>query len=240
MVGMETLRCPTCVTLLPDPDVRRCPACHTKLRKRRGRPIVLGESNRLSGRSLPVDVELRVRAEARYETFEPKAKSGEPLEALLAFAPTASIEPPPLERPEPEPLEIEPVESLEPAPLAAEPIVLAAEPIVLEPDEPPVAAEPLAAELPEIVVAEPEPEPEPAPILQEIDLTEEPEPVPAVLDLTSALDPEPAPDPAVRPLSGWQAVPARSAPSPLDGTLTEMIEELHRKARADAGNQRTH
>ena len=63
MVGMETLRCPTCVTLLPDPEARRCPACHTKLRKRRRRPIVLGESNRLSGRSLPVDVELRVRAE---------------------------------------------------------------------------------------------------------------------------------------------------------------------------------
>ena len=35
MVGMETLRCPTCVALLLDPDARRCPACHTKLRKRR-------------------------------------------------------------------------------------------------------------------------------------------------------------------------------------------------------------
>jgi hypothetical protein len=63
---METLRCPTCVALLPDPEARRCPLCHTKLRKkRRGRAVVLGESNRLSGRSLPVDVELHVRAEER-------------------------------------------------------------------------------------------------------------------------------------------------------------------------------
>src|SRR5271154_1442150 len=67
MRGMETMRCPTCVALLPDPEARRCPLCHTKLRKkRRGRAIVLGESNRLSGRSLPVDVELHVRAEERY------------------------------------------------------------------------------------------------------------------------------------------------------------------------------
>ena len=99
MVGMETLRCPTCVTLLPDPEARRCPACHSKLRKRRRRPIVLGESNRLSGRSLPVDVELRTRAEARYEAYVPaKAAEPEPIEALLEFTP-----PEPLAEPEPEP-----------------------------------------------------------------------------------------------------------------------------------------
>jgi len=218
MVGMETLRCPTCVTLLPDPDALRCPACKTKLRKRRRRPIVLGESNRLSERSLPVDVELRVRAEHRYESFVSKAKvEAEPRDAVLAFAPTETAAPVPT--PEPEPLEV--------APLASEPLVL--EPDVQEPDvpEPPV---------PEVVTLEPDPrEPaprEPAPMLDTIDLTTEPDP--RSIDLTT----EPEPDPSVT--SGWQAVPPRSTPaSPLDGTLNEMVEELHRKAREDLGTRRT-
>ena len=60
-----------------------------------------------------------------------------------------------------------------------------------------------------------------------------------MIDLTSEPDPEPAPDPAVRPLSGWQAVTPRGADSPLDGTLNEMVEELHRKARADVGKPQT-
>jgi hypothetical protein len=98
---METLRCPTCVTLLPDPDAARCPACHAKLRKRRGRPIVLGESNRLSGRSLPVDVELRLRAEHRYEPFESKAKvQTEPLDRSLRFSPAETRAPGPAPEPE--------------------------------------------------------------------------------------------------------------------------------------------
>ena len=40
---METLRCPTCLTLIIDNDEKRCPACHSRLRKR-GAPIVLGEA----------------------------------------------------------------------------------------------------------------------------------------------------------------------------------------------------
>jgi hypothetical protein len=31
-------------------------------------------------------------------------------------------------------------------------------------------------------------------------------------------------------------VPARDLSSPLDGTLNDMVEELHRKAREDVGN----
>jgi hypothetical protein len=275
MLGMETLRCPTCVTLLPDPEAHRCPACHTKLRKRRRGPIVLGESNRLSGRSLPVDLELHVRAEARYESFQSfhakasKSKAnGEPLEAVLAFAPSEPIAEAPAPMPE---LVVEP-EVLEPEVL--EPEVL--EPEVLEPQmsepepEPEPVPEPVAEPEPELVEDElptlptvpllspmlletdlpplPMPEPDPLPahvlvphdgepvFLRTIDLTIEPAPVAEEIDLTTEPEPEPEPDGAryVRPTSRWQAVrPRNSASSPLDGTLNEMVEELHRKARED-------
>jgi hypothetical protein len=128
---METLRCPTCVALLPDPEARRCPLCHTKLRKkRRGRAIVLGESNRRSGRSLPDDVELHVRAEERFLPDEKKleeivhdpahlpgpttpvapfapltAAPPETVEAVLAFSaaePEAEVEPVAETGPEPD------------------------------------------------------------------------------------------------------------------------------------------
>jgi hypothetical protein len=310
MMGMETLRCPTCVTLLPDPDARRCPACHTKLRKRRRRPIVLGESNRLSGRSLPVDVELRVRAETRYESFESfatKQKKGkeEPVEAVLAFAPSqpAIAEPEPEHAPvtaasaapdldlvaaesEPEPapeaiVDLEP--EIEPEPVVLEEIDPEPEPVeVPEPAPPiltmapPLAAAPIgaiafAAETPapepvELDLPEPEPiqgslvadelpvmpaltVPEPAPVAVDVLEPARREPVVAgeVIDLTG--DPEPAgndlpptvkPD-AVRPrrrASRWQAVPSKGMSSPFDGTLNDMVEELHRKAREDAGNTR--
>jgi len=265
MVGMETLRCPTCVAILPDPDARRCPLCHAKLRKGRSRPIVLGESNRLSGRSLPVDTELRVRAEERFEPFEPfaskakrKSEPVEPVEAVIAFAPT---------EPEATP------EVVAPAPVAAVPeIVLAefehavTEPGIAEPEiiEREITADEISVdEVPAAPEASIEPEPAPvaanhfldpelrktAPVPAPIDLTE-PEPI----DLTE-YEPvadtqpspttngtghaEPEPDPrAVRPASRWQAVPARTATSPFDGTLNDMVEELHRKARGDVGDSR--
>ncbi len=43
---MEILRCPTCLNLLFDPNVKRCPACHAKLR-RRSKPTVLAEADAL-------------------------------------------------------------------------------------------------------------------------------------------------------------------------------------------------
>jgi hypothetical protein len=212
MQGMETLRCPTCVALLPDPDARRCPLCHTKLRKkRRGRAVVLGESNRLSGRSLPVDVELHVRAEERYLPDEKKldeivhdpanlpapSAPRDPSEPVFSFAPVAEAQPQPVEA------------------------VLAY--------APPAAPEPET-------VAEPEPVAEAEP---DIDLTTEDAPEP-VVDLTNdtvtELPAREMSDP--RPKSSWQAVPARSA-SPLDGNLNEMVGELHRKAREDSEHHRT-
>jgi hypothetical protein len=195
---METLRCPTCVALLPDPDARRCPLCHTKLRKkRRGRAVVLGESNRLSGRSLPVDVELHVRAEERFLPDEKQIEEIAHDPANLP-GPIAPVEPfAPVAPPQPETVEA----------------VLAF-----------AAAEP---------VAEPVAGPEP-----DIDLTAEAEPEPAV-DLTNGTIAGPA-DTEVsdaRPKSTWQRVPARGASSV--GSLNDMVDELHRKAREDTEDHRT-
>jgi|1186.fasta_scaffold27775_2 hypothetical protein len=236
MVGMETLRCPTCVTLLLDPDARRCPACHAKLRKRRSRPIVLGESNRLSGRSLPVDTELRTRSEERFEPFEPfvsksKRKAG-PVEAVIAFAPS-----------EPVPGAPEPVMFAAPEPEAEPDIVLAdldESEIIL--DE--TAEEPEATPRPE---SEPEPE-VPTPSLSIVDDLSDftgPEPERESAPLAFAFNSHAGPidgnnggdDAAPRPVraeSRWQAVPMRDT-SPFDGTLNDMVEELHRKAREDVG-----
>ena len=59
---MDTLRCPTCLTVLLESTVKRCPMCQTKLRKRRGQPIVLGETSRLDRQAtLPIDDRIRTR-----------------------------------------------------------------------------------------------------------------------------------------------------------------------------------
>ena len=50
---METFRCPTCISVLPDPRTRRCPMCGEGLRRRH--PRVLGEDRRLAASVLPVD-----------------------------------------------------------------------------------------------------------------------------------------------------------------------------------------
>ena len=62
---MESLRCPTCLGLLPDSGVARCPACHTRFRKG-PRPISLGGHNGMSGRAHPLlEREFEARLEAK-------------------------------------------------------------------------------------------------------------------------------------------------------------------------------
>jgi hypothetical protein len=77
---VEILRCPTCLSLLFDPNVKRCPACHAKLR-RRSEATVLAEADAsrsndglsndefdrdLADRPLPlVQQELQARIEAK-------------------------------------------------------------------------------------------------------------------------------------------------------------------------------
>ena len=53
---METFRCPTCLFVLTDPEQRRCPSCHKRLR-RRGRPIVLGDKTKF-GAHEPLHIDL--------------------------------------------------------------------------------------------------------------------------------------------------------------------------------------
>jgi len=218
---METLRCPTCVALLPDPEARRCPLCNSKLRKkRRGGPIVLGESSRLSGRSLPAEVELHVRAEERFLPDEkrleeivhdPANQPGVPIGAAVAATP--------------EPVASEPFVPEPFVPVAKSESVEAV--LAFAPTEAPVAAEPGPAI---DLTAEPE---------RVIDLTETPdepvaEPVEElVAETVAGVIPERVSDSSdSRTKSNWQAVPARAA-SPLDGSLNDMVGELHRKARED-------
>jgi hypothetical protein len=230
---METLRCPTCVALLPDPEARRCPLCHSKLRKKRkgSGAIVLGESGRRSGRSLPSEVEFHVsRAEER---ILPDEKRLDEIVHDPANVPHA-----------PEPLvptawklaaASEPIAPMAPVAAAKSETVEAV--LAFAPTEP----APIETPLVEPVVAASAPG---------IDLSAEAEP--EVLDIAAEelAEPEVAAKEAIadepvggrvsvssdsRPKSTWQAVTARNA-TPLDGSLNDMVGELHRKAREDAEN----
>ena len=117
--SVETWRCPTCLTVLAHTDAKRCPSCHSKLRRRRGQPIVLGETSRLDQQAARlVEKRNQQRGERPYEYSPPAA-------------------PPPVE-PEPEVVAIV-VET--PAPERAESIVF--EPAPVEPE--PFAPEPFEA-----------------------------------------------------------------------------------------------
>ena len=50
---METFRCPTCLGVLHDAQVRRCAACGQNLRRKK--PKVLGGEHRLGTVRLPID-----------------------------------------------------------------------------------------------------------------------------------------------------------------------------------------
>ena len=45
--AVDTLRCPTCLSVLLESTAERCPTCRTKLGTRRAEAIVLGETGRL-------------------------------------------------------------------------------------------------------------------------------------------------------------------------------------------------
>ena len=170
---METLRCPTCVALLPDPEARRCPLCHSKLRKKRrgSGAIVLGESGRLSGRSLPSEVEFHIsRAEER---ILPDEKRLDEIVHDPTNVPHAPVAPAPVA---PAPVAAAP---LAPASASAKKTETVEAVLAFAPNEPvaeaPIIEKPIA-EAPAIdVIAAAEPEPV-------IDLTPEPVAKPA-LDL---------------------------------------------------------
>jgi len=61
---VETWRCATCLSVLPENATKRCPACRSKLRTRRSQPIVLGDVSRLDLQAaLPIDRQNRKRLE---------------------------------------------------------------------------------------------------------------------------------------------------------------------------------
>jgi hypothetical protein len=156
---VETLRCPTCLGVLPDGGQKRCPSCRTRLGTR-GRPIVLGESNRLAAQPvLPIEWELRKRVEAETAAHQDRAHSPKRPSGPERRRPAKSGE-------------VDPITA--PAPPAAEPVATV-------PQRAPharrarrlVAAKPRVDELPrfdtkivfvpeavEALVLEPEPEPE--------------------------------------------------------------------------------
>lgn len=69
---MDTLRCPTCLTVLLESTAKRCPSCHSRLRNRRGQPIVLSETSSL-------DLESRTRLQRSHWHLERPAPMPDPL-----------------------------------------------------------------------------------------------------------------------------------------------------------------
>jgi hypothetical protein len=137
---MEMFRCPTCLHLLQGGE-QRCPACRTRLRKR-SRPIVLGETARITAR-MPYlaerdarerEREVQARAMATTAEDERRRRVANAIEredtgrvAVLVFTP------------EPEPQGLEARLMWAPDPPATDPIIdLTAEPDVdtLENDTP--------------------------------------------------------------------------------------------------------
>jgi len=231
---VETWRCPTCLAVLTEHEAKRCPLCHTKLRKRRSAPIVLGETSRLDMQSTTsTERPGRQRAEGGYWNPERPApvveKRARRRDIDLNPEPVATFEPAPVVRPEPAP-------AAAPAPAPApEPEAI----MVIEPEPQP---EP-------VVVVEPAPEPvvevevdEPYPFFEAV-----PEPVAeasaaSFLDLTLA-EHVSAPgaavaDPAETEL-GFDVPDMPDAPvitatelgAALDADIYVAVDALHRKAR---------
>ena len=83
---METFRCPTCLFVLTDPDARRCPSCHKRLR-RGSRPIVLGDRTKFGARE-PLHIDLVYTEHAERE------KRNQAAEYLAASVAAPVVAPP--------------------------------------------------------------------------------------------------------------------------------------------------
>jgi hypothetical protein len=209
---MDSFRCPTCLTLLLEGGEVRCPACKSKLRKRRSRPIILGRSNRLSSRPMPGDRVPQTRAGV---VFGADARGRDQLAQVASIR---GAEPAPELVAE---LVLEPTpQPTRPAPAPTLPAVMAdlvferePEPEAVPHPEPEAAIDlpaEHAADLRAAFVAETTPEPAAA----------------AAPEPPRHLRPAPVPDPAPER-------PPLVDPSTLDGAVNDMVAELNRKARAD-------
>jgi len=124
---VDTWRCPTCLCVLRESDTKRCPTCQSKLRKRRGRPFVLGETSLLDAQAtLPIVRQNRTRDERSYwnpERPAPVPQTVRPAWIHLthpAPEPVAFVEPEP--EPEPETVFVEPAPEAVLVPAEPEPV----------------------------------------------------------------------------------------------------------------------
>ena len=83
------LRCPTCLSLLLDPDVKRCPACRSKIR-RRSRPNVVVEHSGIADRPRPlVERELQARIEAKTaSSYRQRRRAAKAARRIASLPPT--------------------------------------------------------------------------------------------------------------------------------------------------------
>jgi hypothetical protein len=94
---LETFRCPTCLFVLADPGLKRCPSCHKRLR-RRGQPIVLGDKPKFGSHEPTINLVLAERADRLGAPPEPFVTSAAaPIEAqyvdMPAEAPAVDLAP---------------------------------------------------------------------------------------------------------------------------------------------------
>jgi hypothetical protein len=217
------------LTVLVDSNAKRCPSCHSRLRKRRNQPIVLGEWGRRD-----------MQATLAVDRWDKSRREG-----TFGASDATPVAPSTIERTEPEPEvfaivvetdepEIAAVVETPVTPeIVAEPEVFLeeqAEPEVDDGAERVVVADAIAAfTLPEPTLPEPERAPEPEPV---IDLTEPaPEPLAAVAAAASPW--------YVEVERAERTAEARTESTPasddvLEGDLNSVVDALHRKARGEA------
>jgi hypothetical protein len=217
------------LAVLTEREVKRCPLCHGKLRKRRGAPIVLGETSRLDMQAtMEVDRQNRKRVEHGYWNAEPPApvvdKRARPRDIDLNPEP-AAVEPAPAVFAKPAPPE--------PVPCAwfdaqAEPVVEAEIEFVPEPGP----------------AIERTPEPEPVVALEPADDLDEPYPFFDVAAEPEVGDPQPSLlDVALAEHVGVPTEEAEPAISDaelgaaLDAGIYSAVDALHRKARGEASEE---
>jgi hypothetical protein len=217
--------------MLADGEEKRCPSCRTRLGNR-GRPIVLGESNRISARPvLPIEFELQAQVVAENRAQERRRRV-----AVAAGASVAGSAPPSVggaapdraavpERPRHRPRrrrKLAPRTRIDtaptPSPSRADADEIEAELVDLELEA--------AVAVPEVVV-EPEVVETPEPVVREVVIPEvlfddevaatsdqQSESIPDLIDLTIDDEHEPAPDARPRVAPSKQHLFSASASSP--------------------------
>jgi hypothetical protein len=236
---VATYRCPVCISMLGDPQARRCGACGKRLRARKLR--VLGDETRVTATELPVDRWMigrlhgakgmpAVAWEGRFTpgTVQPPAAGT----AAAAIAPAIPDAPAPAQAP---------------APASASASMAPAAPTDLGSPVAPTAA-PVApaggreqgsvVDAPEAPAPAPELAPAPAPAAER-----EPEPAPKVVDAL-ALDQYTQPIAPTTESPTWRskqtvgdgaAWPARR--EQLDPEVRALVEELYEQARAEMATE---